>query len=473
MKGRVNSTVWSLIAINAVVLLTVLLLAYAAGARSGGLSLIDFGALPMIAGFEFLGAVFLVLAGSLISLLVLASRILKPLSHMVEFSEKLAAGEYSVRADITPDDFGAAAENFNHAAELLEKISQIEAADKAFRAELAELETAIAFAARGDFTARVRASQPPLPAAEAFNNMVEGMARRLDRVRASAAEITGNVSQVLVTSSEIASGAAQQEQDSGGAAGAIEELTGATKQVAAHAQSGMEAARRASEFAEQGKSFVRDAAEGMQRIRGSMQATAEKIKSLGARSLEIYEIINIIHETNLLALNAVVESSRGGQGQTLDVLATEMRKLAEHSRGATRDIVALLKAIQAESNEAVVVMEQGNRVAEAGARLTEQASRAFAGISQLLRQSADFAQAIGAASRQQVQGTERVAGSILKITGGIRQNSARARQVGKIAEQMLHSSEQLTQAVGQLRSAGPTVVKAEKAEVMAAGVARA
>src|SRR5512146_1177436 len=101
MKGRLNSTVWLLIAINAVVLIAVLGLAYGAGARSGGLSLIDFGALPMIAGFEFLGAIFLVLAGSLCLFLLLAAKVLKPVSRMVEFSEKLAQAEYSARAELT------------------------------------------------------------------------------------------------------------------------------------------------------------------------------------------------------------------------------------------------------------------------------------------------------------------------------------------------------------------------------------
>src|SRR5512146_2638998 len=94
MKGRLNSTVWTLIAINAVVLLAVLGLAYGAGARSGGVSLIDFGALPMIAGFAFLGALVLVLAGSLCLFLILAARVLKPVSRMVAFSERLAESDY-------------------------------------------------------------------------------------------------------------------------------------------------------------------------------------------------------------------------------------------------------------------------------------------------------------------------------------------------------------------------------------------
>ena len=116
---------------------------------------------------------------------------------------------------------------------------------------------------------------------------------------------------------------------------------------------------------------MRDTLEGMQRIRSSVQATARKIKSLGDRSLEISEIINVINDiteqTNLLALNAAIEAARAGDaGRGFAVVADEVRKLAEHSRSATKDIAALIKAIQAETNEAVVVMEEGTKEVEVG-----------------------------------------------------------------------------------------------------------
>jgi len=474
MKGRLNSTVWLLMAINAVLLVAVLGLAYGAGARSGGLSLIDFGALPMIAGFEFLGAVFLVLAGSIFLFLMLASRVLKPMSQMVEFSEKLAGGEYETRAEVRPDDFGAAAENFNRAAELLEKTAAVQAADEALRRELEEFEKTISQAARGDLRARLRTSEPALAAtAEAFNGMVEGLSRSIDRVRATAGDVTASVNQVIAAAEQMANGAGQQEQNTAAATGAVEALSGKSKQVSGQADSAVDAARQARELAEQGNNAVRDTATGMQRIRASMQATASKIKTLGDRSLEIYEIINIIHETNLLALNAVVEASRGGQGgQALEVLSAELRKLAEHSRGATRDIVALLKAIHSESNEAVVVMDEGNRVAEAGARLSEQAAKAFAGMAAALAQSSELSQSVSAASRQQVQGAEVLLSSMQSIGALMRQNAARGGQMVRAVEQMLRAAEQLNQAVIQLRTtSAPAIVKPEKE--VAAAVARA
>jgi twitching motility protein PilJ len=242
--------------------------------------------------------------------------------------------------------------------------------------------------------------------------------------------------------------------------GVVDELTAAGRKISVDADSAAEAARHALDFAEKGNRAVRDTADGMQRIRASLQATTEKIKSLGDRSLEIYEIINLIHETNLLALNAVLEATRSGNGQSLEILAAEQRKLADHSRAATRDIVTLLKSIQAESNDAAVVMEQANRTAEAGERLTDQASNAFSGISNLLRQTADLAMTISSSSGQQAKDLGDVKTELATQAQGAHRNAGRAHEALSQAEQVTRLCEQLNLALAQFRS-GPTIIKPE------------
>ena len=473
MKDRVKNRVWSLVGFNAVVLIVVLALAYAAGARSGGLSLLDFGALPKIAGFEFLGAAFLVMLASIVLLLQLGSHVVKPTRDLVEFSEKLMAADYEVRASVTPDDFGLIAESWNRAAELLAQLAAIKAAEESLRADVAQLEQVVTQVARGELSARARIAHPMLtPVIEAFNALADNYARRMERVRAASAEIASAANQALDAAGEMVNGEERQEQATMDATAAVADLAGSTQQVAMHANAATEAARNALELSDQGSRAVRDTADGMQRIRSSMQATAAKIKSLGDRSLEIYDIINLIHETNLLALSAVVESSRGGPaGQTVDVLSTELKKLSDHSRSATRDIVSLLKSIQAESNEAVGVMEQGNRVAETGSKLTEQANSAFAGIATVLRQTSEFAEAIAAASHEQASGTQRVANAVQEIAAEVRQNSGIGRQSASLVAQLARSGEQLTQLVAPPRPAAvPTVVKPETDEAVSAAV---
>ncbi len=475
MKDRVKSRVWWLVGINTVVLILVLGLAYGAGARSGGLSLLDFGALPQVAGLEFLAAVFLVAAVSITLLVQLGIKVVKPTRELVEVSERVMAGDYEANANVTPDDYGVMAENWNRAAEMVAQAAGIKAGEETMRAELGELERVINQVARGDFSSRAKASQMELTAVvESFNALAETQARRMERVRALSADIAACTLQVLAASGEITNGAAEQEQITLSAAAAIAELTSSTQLVSEHATSSGGAARSALEVSGQGSSAVHEAEQAMQKIRTAMQATADKIKSLGERSLQIYEIINIIHETNLLALNAVLEFSRGAQaGLTQEIIASELRKLADHSRTSTRDIVSLLKSIQAESTEAVSVIEKGNRVAETGSHLIAQASRAFADITQELQQTSELVESIATASGEQLNGTERVAAAIQEIAANMRQYSAKSRQSAKIVEQVVRSSEQLTQVVNHARPAPvppATVFRAEKAEAAAAAV---
>jgi twitching motility protein PilJ len=188
-----------------------------------------------------------------------------------------------------------------------------------------------------------------------------------------------------------------------------------------------------------------------------VQATAKKIKSRGDRSLEISEIINVINDiteqTNLLALNAAIEAARAGEaGRGFAVVADEVRKLAEHSRSATKDIAALIKAIQAETNEAVVVMEEGTKEVESGAGLADQAGRALDAISSVVRQSAELVQEISLASKQQVRGTEGVAHAMQIISNITRQTSQGTRGTVATVSQLVKLSDQLNEALAQFRA---------------------
>jgi twitching motility protein PilJ len=291
---------------------------------------------------------------------------------------------------------------------------------------------------------------------DSVNYMLDNFVKVLERVRKGAVDVQSSANEILIASEEMSTGAVQQDQEITNTSSAVEQLTVSMKQVSNNAEASAEAARRALDAAEQGNRAVRDTLEGMQRIRSSVQATAKRIKALGDRSLEISEIVNVINDiteqTNLLALNAAIEAARAGEaGRGFAVVADEVRKLAEHSRNATKDIAALIKAIQAETNDAVVVMEEGTKEVEIGAKLADSAGRALDAISTVVRQSAELVQEISLASKQQVRGTEGVANAMQIISNITRQTSQGARQTARTVEQMVHMSEQLNEALSQFR----------------------
>jgi methyl-accepting chemotaxis protein len=460
MKARLSSTIWMLVLWTSAGLVGVLALAYNAGKHAGGSPLLDTTSLPASASGDLLGAAGLALAVALAVIFVLSKRVLKPVGELAKFSERLASGDTRARAEFEgKDEFAVIAENFNRTAAKVAHAATNQQAQDSLQRGITDLLNMINQVARGDLTIRGKVTNDALGnVVDSVNFMLDNFTKLLERVRKAAIDVSGSANQILDAADDMTAGATQQDQEITNTSSAVEELTVSMKQVSNNAEASAEAARRALDAAEQGNRAVSDTLEGMQRIRASVQATAKKIKSLGDRSLEISEIINVINDiteqTNLLALNAAIEAARAGEaGRGFAVVADEVRKLAEHSRSATKDIAALIKAIQAETNEAVVVMEEGTREVEVGAGLADQAGKALEAISSVVRQSAELVQEISLASKQQVRGTEGVANAMQIISSITRQTTQGARQTASTVGNMVRLSEQLNEALAQFRSA--------------------
>ena len=462
MKTRLSSTIWMLVIWTSVALFGVLGLAYEAGVHSGGASVFQ-GGTSGSAGMEFLIAAGIAAFTALVLMMTLPRRVLVPIGALSAFSERFAAGDSRAKAEVpVEDEFSVIAENLNRTATRVAKAYGNQEAQELLQKSITDLLNLINQVARGDLTLRGKVTNDALGnVADSINFMLDNFTTVLDRVRNAAVEVSTNANRILVATDEMNTGTGQQDQEITNTSSAVEELTVSMKQVSNNAEASAEAARRALDAAEQGNRAVRDTLDGMQRIRSSVQATARKIKSLGDRSLEISEIINVINDiteqTNLLALNAAIEAARAGEaGRGFAVVADEVRKLAEHSRTATKDIAALIKAIQAETNEAVVVMEEGTKEVEVGAGLADQAGKALEAISSVVRQSAELVQEISLASKQQVRGTEGVANAMQIISGITRQTSQSARQAAGTVGTLVKLSEQLVDALSQFRSNGAT-----------------
>ena len=161
----------------------------------------------------------------------------------------------------------------------------------------------------------------------------------------------------------------------------------------------------------------------MQGIRATVQRMSKQVKGLGDRSLEISQIVSTIREiasqTNLLALNAAIEAAGAGEaGARFAVVADQVRKLAESSTQATREIADLVKMIQTETQDAVVAMEHETQAVEAGSASALRTGQVFEEISQIAQRSAGLAQSIANSAAEQTASTDKVGRALKDFAGG-------------------------------------------------------
>jgi twitching motility protein PilJ len=233
-------------------------------------------------------------------------------------------------------------------------------------------------------------------------------------------------------------------------------MAASMNQVSRNAEASAEAARRALDLAEHGDKSVRDTSEAMARIDSAVLQTSDKMRLLGARSSEISEIIDLINDiaaqTNLLALNAAIEAAHAGEaGLGFSVVAEEIRKLAERSARATKDVASLIKSIQNETTEALSAMEAGMKEVKGGSSLASQASRALQDISAAVRQSSELIEEISAASDEQARVTSNLAGAMQTISSITLETSAGAHETAQTIQGMVGLSERLNRAISQFR----------------------
>jgi methyl-accepting chemotaxis protein len=210
--------------------------------------------------------------------------------------------------------------------------------------------------------------------------------------------------------------------------------------MAKNATTAADASRNASETATKGKRTVDITAEDMIKIAHTVQEAAGTIEELGKSSAQIGEIVAVINgiadQTNLLALNAAIEAARAGeQGRGFAVVADEVRKLAERTGQATKDIAQRIQSIQQAAAESVSAMKRGSDEVDKGVALAKEASSSLDTIVAGSSGAMDMVQRIAAATEQQSAATEEVTQNMESISGITRQTSASTEQIkGSAAE---------------------------------------
>jgi len=309
--------------------------------------------------------------------------------------------------------------------------------------------------ANGDLTVRiVSSSNQPGNLLAALGKMQEKLAGIVRSIRASTEELAKESRELSVSAGEISLAARNQAESSAASAAAIEQLTVSINEVSEIALTTEVNSRETADLAGRGGDVVRLAAQKIENIAASVHDSTGRIQSLVARSQEIGKITLVIKEiadqTNLLALNAAIEAARAGeQGRGFAVVADEVRKLAERTTQATTEISVMVEAIQEDTKQTVLAMENATPLVKQGQELALQATGVLDDIQRQATDSLSKAQEVANATKAQAITANEIAGHVENIASmteetnaATQSNSAAANELnvlaGKLHEDMAY-----------------------------------
>jgi methyl-accepting chemotaxis protein len=247
--------------------------------------------------------------------------------------------------------------------------------------------------------------------------------------------------QISSSSEEMAAGATEQNTQTAEVAGAIEQMTKTILETSKYSSMAAEAAKNAGDTAKEGGKVVAETIEGMNRIANVVSESAATVQTLGKNSNQIGEIIQVIDDiadqTNLLALNAAIEAARAGeQGRGFAVVADEVRKLAERTTKATKEIAGMIKQIQADTLGAVKSMEQGTKEVEKGKQLTDRAGESLKEIIKSAEQVVDIISQVAVSGEEQSKTSEQISKSIEAISNVTEESTTGIQETARASEDL-------------------------------------
>ncbi len=298
--------------------------------------------------------------------------------------------------------------------------------------------------ADGDLTATATVTEDFTGAiADSINFTIDQLRILVSQINDTALRVSNAAEETQSTALHLAEASEHQAQEIAGASAAVNEMAVTIDQVSANAAESTQVAARSVKIANRGAEVVQNTINGMDTIREQIQDTAKRIKRLGESSQEIGDIVSLINDiadqTNILALNAAIQASMAGDaGRGFAVVADEVQRLAERSSAATKQIEALVKTIQSDTNAAVISMEQTTAEVVRGARLAQDAGMALEEIEKVSAELADLIQNISNAARQQAASAGHISNTMNVIQEITQQTNAgttaTARSIGNLAD---------------------------------------
>jgi twitching motility protein PilJ len=313
--------------------------------------------------------------------------------------------------------------------------------------------------AEGDLTQQATVTEDITGAiADSVNYTVEELRSLVAQVQMTAERVTTTTQQVEATSTELLAASTEQLREIRETGESMLQMAGRINEVSAQAQQTASVARKSLEAAASGRQAVLDTIGGMNTLREQIQETSKRIKRLGESSQEIGEITELIsditEQTNVLALNAAIQAASAGEaGRGFSVVAEEVQRLAERSADATRQIAALVKTIQTDTQDAVAAMEHSTQGVVQGARLSDAAGTALGDIDRVTRELAQLIDSISDEARREAESANVVAANIQHIFAVTEQTGEGTRSTAEMVHDLSRSADELRQSVDRFKIA--------------------
>ncbi|MDM7999622.1 MAG: methyl-accepting chemotaxis protein [Dehalococcoidia bacterium] len=429
----------------------------------------------------------------------------RPITHLVETSKALAEGDVEQKIDTrSNDEIGALAKAYSGVVEYMKSMAEVtrrvadgdltvtikpksenDVLGNAFvelvskQRDLIGRTKAAAASVSQASVQLTRAAEQTAQTTQQIAATIQQVARGANEQASSLQQTAGGMGQLSKAIDQIAEGAQEQSSGVQEATGIVRRVSQAISHVSGNAQAGAEAWKVTSSSAADGARMTHETAEGMRRIKKAMDVVSSRMTDLGERSGEIGRIVatidDIAAQTNLLALNAAIEAARAGeQGRGFAVVADEVRKLAERSSVATREIASIVSGIQSGVREAVSAMQVGTKEVEMGNKLASEAGGALDNILEKSQQVGVQVEQILQAAREldnlsggMVEAIERINRIVEQNAAATEEMTASSETVSKLIESSAGVAEE-NSAASQQVSASVEEMSAQVEEALAA-----